>query len=137
MALIGKSNEHLYNGELILDDLYLFCHFGDEDIQLFRTLKETMMSNWKDKIVVKSGNKNLILMRYTDIFQFKTFIRSMSSPLQQRVVSFVPFDKKIKSFYLKQGYPISGHLNLNKAIHINIPNIDDPAVISDLDRISY
>lgn len=137
MALIGRTNEHLYKSELSLDGFYLFCHFGDEDIQLFRTLKETMLVNWKNKTVIEAGSKKLILMTISDICEFKQFIRSTNPDLQRRTVSFIPFNERANTEYLKDNRPISGFLDPCKVIHLSIPDIDEPAVVGDMNLISY
>jgi len=137
MALIGRTNDHLYKSELSLDGLYLFCHFGDEDIQLFRTLKETMLVNWKSKTIIENGRKQLILMKATDILEFKQFIRATRPDLQRRTISFIPFNERASIKYLKDNRPISGFLDPCKVIHLSIPDIDSPAVVGDMNRISY
>lgn len=137
MALIGRTNEYLYKSELSLDGFYLFCHFGDEDIQLFRTLKETMLVNWKNKTIIENGDKKLILMKTTDILEFKQFIRATRPDLKRRTISFAPFNERASIKYLKDNRPISGFLDPCKVIHLSIPDIDEPAAVGDMNRISY
>ena len=93
--------------------------------------------DWKNKTVIENGNKKLILMKNSDILEFKKFIRTMDPKLQKRTVSFIPFNKRANIRYLKENRPISGFLDPYKAIHLNIPNIDDPPVVGDMNRISY
>lgn len=137
MPLIGRTNEHLYKSEISLDGFYLFCYFGDEDIQLFRTFKEAMLENWKSMTVIESGDKKLILMKTTDILEFKQFIRATHPDFQRRTISFIPFNERAHIKYIKDNRPISGFLDPCKVIHLSIPDIDAPAAIGDMNRISY